>query len=478
MKKSRNNILLLTTFIAVFIYLMLAFNNKIWLDEGYTLSMIRHNMKEIWSITSNDVHPPLYYWGLRLWSLIFGFTIISAKVFSIIPFLLLLIMSNTLIKKEFGIKTSLIFNLLCSSCSFWLEYSIQIRMYSWAIFFCTVSGLYAYKVYKENSIKSWSFLLIYSLLSMYTHFYSLLTVFVIFFVLLILILLKNRSLLKNMIITSSLISILFIPWLIELLKQISVVSESYWIPEISIKYLLYLPVGLFNFTGSNHFLSKIVALINVMIIMYILIRIIRNKEKKEIDYVCILSLSVFIGVVLISIIASLMIKPILHYRYLTIPFGMIWIFLSIQISKISNENIIKIFLGISILMIIPNYSYRFINIYKSNYEKCINAIKNITDEQDYILYSNFTPLGDVLPNLSDRNNIYLNKGNISPYDTFAENIYDMKNVNLNKCDLYYLTYDNVDIPSSITDTYKLSNMNIDEFNNGRGVMVLYKLNEK
>ena len=42
------------------------FHTNIWFDEAYSISLIRHSFKEIWSIGGNDVHPVLYYWLLKL----------------------------------------------------------------------------------------------------------------------------------------------------------------------------------------------------------------------------------------------------------------------------------------------------------------------------------------------------------------------------------------------------------------------------
>lgn len=54
--------------------LTLIFNDNIWFDEAYTLSLIQHNYSDIINILKSDMHPPLYFFVaenilLHLWIL-------------------------------------------------------------------------------------------------------------------------------------------------------------------------------------------------------------------------------------------------------------------------------------------------------------------------------------------------------------------------------------------------------------------------
>ena len=45
--------------------LTLIFNDNIWFDEAYTLSLIQHNYSDIINILKSDMHPPLYFLSLN-----------------------------------------------------------------------------------------------------------------------------------------------------------------------------------------------------------------------------------------------------------------------------------------------------------------------------------------------------------------------------------------------------------------------------
>ncbi len=47
---------------------------SIWFDEAYGAYLMRYDFSEIARFTANDVHPPLYYWLLKVWQDLFGFT--------------------------------------------------------------------------------------------------------------------------------------------------------------------------------------------------------------------------------------------------------------------------------------------------------------------------------------------------------------------------------------------------------------------
>ena len=136
------------------IYLQTIFNNSIWLDEAFSMSMIQQNFWEMICNTAIDVHPPLYYIILKIMVWIFniflGNSIWSAKIVSIIPIIILMIVSNTTIKKMYGKKTALLFQILILSVPQIMNYAIEIRMYTWGLLFVTMFYLYCIKWKREN----------------------------------------------------------------------------------------------------------------------------------------------------------------------------------------------------------------------------------------------------------------------------------------------------------------------------------------
>ena len=68
-KKLKNGCGVLFLFLGIlsfFVCLLQAFGQDIWFDEVFSVNFIQHSYKEIAALTGKDVHPPLYYWYLKL----------------------------------------------------------------------------------------------------------------------------------------------------------------------------------------------------------------------------------------------------------------------------------------------------------------------------------------------------------------------------------------------------------------------------
>src|SRR5215216_5415036 len=55
---------------------------SVWLDEAFTIKLSLHPPAGIIEETSKDVHPPLYYFALHYWMLLFGDSEAGARLLS------------------------------------------------------------------------------------------------------------------------------------------------------------------------------------------------------------------------------------------------------------------------------------------------------------------------------------------------------------------------------------------------------------
>ena len=106
------------------------FHTNLWFDESYSVAIVRHSFSEIWQITGNDVHPPLYYFCLHLLYLVFGNNIIVYRIFGVLTIALLGLLGYTHIRKDFGEKTGFLFSFLALFLPLTTQYTAEIRMYS------------------------------------------------------------------------------------------------------------------------------------------------------------------------------------------------------------------------------------------------------------------------------------------------------------------------------------------------------------
>ena len=53
--------IVLVLFSSVFLIITSCLSDDVWVDETFSLGLAQHNIKDLISLTAQDVHPPLYY---------------------------------------------------------------------------------------------------------------------------------------------------------------------------------------------------------------------------------------------------------------------------------------------------------------------------------------------------------------------------------------------------------------------------------
>lgn len=154
-KKLKNGCGVLFLFLGIlsfFVCLLQAFGQDIWFDEVFSVNFIQHSYKEIAALTGKDVHPPLYYWYLKLFHDIgkvlvpAASSIVLCKLASMLPFVGIFAYTLTAIRKNFGLHIAGLFWFLIMTMPQISNYTLEIRMYSLALFFITAAFVHSYEL--------------------------------------------------------------------------------------------------------------------------------------------------------------------------------------------------------------------------------------------------------------------------------------------------------------------------------------------
>lgn len=232
LKIRRNNLPYIVFAILSLFSLSLIFNNNVWFDEAYTLSLIQHNYAEVIKILETDMHPPLYFISLKAFCEIFGYSIMATKMFSVIGYIATLLLGCTVIKKHFGSDTSKVYMLTIGAIPMSLYFSVQQRSYQWCIFFVTLCFIEALLFIEKHKTCHCILFVVAALFAAYNHIYALLAVGVIFAFVNIYIFLKNRKLIKAIILADISMIIGYLPWLFPLLHQAGAASDGFWLTSV------------------------------------------------------------------------------------------------------------------------------------------------------------------------------------------------------------------------------------------------------
>ena len=118
--------------LAVFAIVSLATisNSSIWFDEAFGAYLIRFDFWNIALYTASDVHPPLYYWFLKAWSMLFGTNELALRSMSVLFAGVAIIFGFLIAKRMFGRKTAWLALLFMILSPMLVRYGQEMRMYT------------------------------------------------------------------------------------------------------------------------------------------------------------------------------------------------------------------------------------------------------------------------------------------------------------------------------------------------------------
>lgn len=220
----------------IFIVLCLTnLNQSIWFDESYGAYLVRFKFGDIVHFTSNDVHPPLYYFLLKTWAHFFGFNIISMRLLSTMLGAGAILFAFKWLKYKYGAKAAFIGSLALATSPFIVRYGQEMRMYTLVLFIFFAATYFMQVAIDSKKKLYWVIYGILIALGMWTHYFMALAwcaqlVY-------ILSIYKLGFFKKKVFLTYILAVLLFAPWVPSLLSQFHSVQQGFWIPEISIQSL-------------------------------------------------------------------------------------------------------------------------------------------------------------------------------------------------------------------------------------------------
>ena len=364
------------------------FDNAIWGDEGFSLVLIRHSLGEILSGTASDVHPPLYYFILKLFIAILGESVFVGHLTSYAAFLATCILITTFIYKHFGLISAYLGLFFVGWTQYGMVYNVEIRMYSMALLFVTLTFCMGYKVLCYNEFKDWLFMGISALLAGYTHYFALITVaFIILGVFGIAVIGRQKDVCKNILITSVLCIAGYLPWLFAMFTTVKRTMGGFWLTGVpTVKECLQM------FMGQMNYSYVLLGLLLILMCVYIYGNIVHVsqgklslKEKVESFFaydskvnMAMLGLWSFMGTTIVGIFVSNMIQPVLLIRYLYPMVVLGAISLGVLLHHyIRKEKVGRIVLGIACVILVW-IAYSGTVVFEERLQACTER-KNETD---------------------------------------------------------------------------------------------------
>lgn len=342
----------------------LCFSNDIWYDELFTVGMAEHSYGELVRFTAADVHPPLYYCIVKLFAdfckLIISSagTVIPAKVVSVLPYLILLVYAVTFVRKRWGVFTGGLFLFCVTAMPQLSAYTVEARMYGWALLFVTAAFLHAQGLIAAGRAGSGvgdggipagssvgdgtrnlhgAALVIYGLAAAYTQYFACVAVVMVYLYLFLMLWRQDKKRIREWLFCVAASVIGYVPWLFALAGQISAVRENYWILPLTWRSL----GGCVKFIMKPAFINDTVntVLAVVLTVGYAVMflwcgwqyklehkgRVLTKNGEETHFAMAAAGIGVLAGVVGLGFAASLLLRPVFVYRYMIPALGCFWL---------------------------------------------------------------------------------------------------------------------------------------------------------
>lgn len=425
-------------------YLLIsAFSSAVWFDEEYSVGLVRHDFLDMIRISVHDVHPPMYYMILKLFTYIAGNSIIALRIFSVICTALLSLLGFTHIRKDFGEKTGLFFSILVYILPCTYVYSLQIRMYTVTPLLVTLAGIYGYRLVKEikdgnkPSVKNIILFVLTSVTGAYCHWYGLVCVGIINLIMLFAIMKDNIKLWLCMGIAQT---VLYIPGFLIFMRQAGGV-KNFWI-SISFPQIIFDMLG-FNVsgeTGDNGIVPALIGLAMLAFMAVLFIKLFRADRKRA--YIPMCALIVYFGTQAAFLLASI-IAPIYYVRYTMVMYGFLvfaaaYLCANVNMKKLGGVAINYI-LGAVMAVVLVICSIRVAvntnaELYDSSNFQWKNIIGGQIQEGDIIAYDTTNINAAVFTlEYSENTTIFYNRDNWGieeAYRAFGKNFNTVRNLDV------------------------------------------------
>ncbi|MBU0619327.1 glycosyltransferase family 39 protein [Patescibacteria group bacterium] len=340
---------------------------SLWGDEAFTAVATMENFSRMMDVVLKDTHPPLYYLLLFPWIRIFGSSEAAIRSLSVLLYL------GTLITVYFiarhltnNKKTAWLATLLTLANPFLFTFAFESRMYMIMVFFVTLSFYFLAKK------QLWGHVLT-AAAAMYSQHYAALVIVWQFFWQLF----TTPNFKKNWLKIFKpylLISLLYLPWLYPLYRQVTMVSGGFWLGRPQFKDLVTL---YFKYTGGGEVFpwQKYLPLLAIGLL------VLKNWRQQLKNNLFLLGWVV--APALLAYVVSLGKTSIFYDRYLIFIIPGLAILLASGRRKFS----LALITILSLALLIINYHY-FTHPTKRPFKELAQYIKQQIQTDDYLINYN------------------------------------------------------------------------------------------
>lgn len=334
-----------------------------WFDESFCLKMAEFPISDLWVHAKEDPHPPLFYFILKYWMMLFGSSTLATRLASFIPGILSIIGIFLVVKEAYRDpqtgncsssvdSAAVVAAALVALSPLHILWSYQVRMYAAGTTLAAFSSWFLLKVLRREPSRKrdWYFFTMTAIALVYTHNFGLFVVTAQYLFAAGYLLLYHRaaslsqagSRLMPLLISATGTLLAWLPWLPSFLHQRQLVVEGFWTKPFSWQTAGATLFDMFGFDQAMD-MTPVIGLITGQIMVLILLLLAFGRRPGD-YFLALIAGFPFVAGILVSIFS----RNIFNDRYFM--FNQIFLFaaLAVLISRISLKPIQFCLYGICI----------------------------------------------------------------------------------------------------------------------------------
>jgi len=318
-------------------------------------------------------------------------------------------------KELFNRSSAMISTFLFLISPFQIYHSQELRMYA-LILMGQVGYFYAFlKIFRSPDRKNnfWiAACIFFGLIAMYSHNLGIIGLISVNVILLVK---KNKIVIKNLLLVQFFILLFSSPWLFYLPRQIEKVQQAFWTQTPGFVDIFQSLLSLFAFLPMSPFFTGVVLIILIQSFVLLFVFFSKNISVK---FFIISLFFIFPPVVLF--VLSFIVQPVFVPRIFILSSVWFFILFAVFIEKNLNNYLGKISLGLFLIISVISlpFYYQFNTFPRSSFKELANTLENFNPELT-IIHDNKLSFFPTMVYIERDNTYYLQDSSGSPNDTLA-----------------------------------------------------------
>ena len=382
---------IISLLVLVYLFIIPVNHLVIHIDEHFTIGLTQIPWNSLIKSVLSDVQPLYYlivFGGLKAFSMA-NITVdvtFACKMLSLLSYILLMILSLTKIRRQYGMLTSGVFMFALATMSSCMIEFITIRMYGWAIFFLVTAFLYYCDVIEKSNVKSWILFTLFSILSMYTHYFLVLPVLLMYLSYIVYILLRKtlnrrREFIKFL--ASFVVAgLVYAPSLYALVTGTVTMGLNEFTQTFSGQRLLnYYTFFVIKETSSlySQLYLKILVAVFFLFLIIVFLRECRKYNVAD-SFRVFAGINVYLWTILIGVaVLTFTLRPF-NGRYLLPVIAVFWFIISLIIGRMKSKSLL--FISLIFLVVFGTLGFMTTNDFFAIHDSQANEEKQLLDSID------------------------------------------------------------------------------------------------